>query len=334
MRVLIVPAGGRVPEAALGAIASRTVPGPARGTAALLRKGETLTRDHLARLPEAAPVELHLLVPGTEDVPQDVAAGRLARAVAGRGVRAEPATHGQATLRATQRGWLTVRREQLRRVNRHQGVLVFTAPGDRVVEAGARVAAAKAARLLLPDAPIRAVEEDSERHGPVVEVLPFRPSRVALVMTSRLRSPVRERARVHLASKLARFGATLAPVVEVQAERSAIAEALECLPGDPAVILVAGGVSTDPAAPVFLGLQAAGGELVQVGLPVDPGTACWVGRLGSTPIVGLATCELSGRFTAVDLLLPRLLVGQPLGAELLGDLAEGGLLDQRTDRPV
>jgi hypothetical protein len=77
---------------------------------------------------------------------------------------------------------------------------------------------------------------------------------------------------------------------------------------------------------VFEGLRQAGGEVVQIGIPAEPGTACWIGRLGSLPVLGLASCELFGQPGALDLLLPRLLTGEPLDRDLVRRLALGGLL--------
>ena len=41
----------------------------------------------------------------------------------------------------------------------------------------------------------------------------------------------------------------------------------------------------------------------QIGIPAEPGTACWVGALGATPVLGLASCELFGQPGALDILL-------------------------------
>jgi hypothetical protein len=54
--------------------------------------------------------------------------------------------------------------------------------------------------------------------------------------------------------------------------------------------------------------------------------ACWIGHLQSTPVPGLASCELFGQPGGLDLLLPRLLTGEQLDRPLLRRLALGGLL--------
>jgi hypothetical protein len=66
---------------------------------------------------------------------------------------------------------------------------------------------------------------------------------------------------------------------------------------------------------------------------VDPGTACWVGRLGPVPVLGVASCELFGRAGALELLLERVLAGEPLDRRLVRQLACGGLLTPHDDLP-
>jgi hypothetical protein len=65
----------------------------------------------------------------------------------------------------------------------------------------------------------------------------------------------------------------------------------------------------------------------QIGLPIEPGTACWTGRIQDRQVLGLASCELFGRPGAVDLLVPRLLLGERLDRATIARLAAGGLVE-------
>ena len=92
------------------------------------------------------------------------------------------------------------------------------------------------------------------------------------------------------------------------------------------LIFAAGGSATDPTDRLFEGLRLAGGSIDQVGVPVDPGTACWIGHLDACAVLGLASCELFGRAGALALILPRVLAGEALDRALVRGLAYGGLL--------
>ena len=74
------------------------------------------------------------------------------------------------------------------------------------------------------------------------------------------------------------------------------------------------------------GLRQAGGTVGQVGLPIKPGTSCWTGQIGEAQVLGLAVSELAEGPGAVDLLLPRLLLGEALEPDLIAGLAVGGLV--------
>jgi hypothetical protein len=57
----------------------------------------------------------------------------------------------------------------------------------------------------------------------------------------------------------------------------------------------------------------------------------WLARVGTVPILGLPTCGAYSKATAADLLLPRLLSGEPPSEKTVARLGHGGLLtrDQR-----
>ena len=143
----------------------------------------------------------------------------------------------------------------------------------------------------------------------------------------RLRGGAFDRAREALSNAVSWFGSSLDQVVTADADVESLADAYHMVRhGGAELILAAGASGTDPLDVVFEGLRQAGGEVVQYGIPAEPGTACWIGRLGSVPVLGLASCELFGQPGALDLLLPRLFTGAALDQELVRRLALGGLL--------
>jgi molybdenum cofactor cytidylyltransferase len=161
-----------------------------------------------------------------------------------------------------------------------------------------------------------------------VDVLPFPERRVALVALDRLGETTLDRAGAALGAAVEWYGSRLDPVIIVPARGSAPAEAFQqAVAAGASAILVAGASATDPLDAAFEGLRQAGGVVDQIGIPIEPGTACWTGRLGEVQVLGLASCELFGRPGAVDLLLPRLLLGEPLTRSLLARLGAIGLVD-------
>jgi molybdopterin biosynthesis enzyme len=92
------------------------------------------------------------------------------------------------------------------------------------------------------------------------------------------------------------------------------------------VILTAGGRSTDPSDPFFTAIAALGGRIVRQGVPAHPGSMLWLARIGRTAILGLPTCGAYSKATAADLLLPRLLTGEPPTRRTVSHLGHGGVL--------
>jgi hypothetical protein len=227
---------------------------------------------------------------------------------------------------SARRGMFRVDAARLDRVNDHEGALVVAAEADRPVDAGMALGVAKCVPVFLSEATLRAVEMVGA--GGVVHVEPFVSQRVALVAPrQRLRGGAFDRARKALSTALAWYGSALEPVIGAEATRESLAAAFSAARQAGAeLLLAAGAAGTDPLDVVFEGLRGAGGQVLRMGMPAEPGTACWIGRLDGVPVLGLASCELFGQPGALDLLLPRLLSGEPLDQRTVQRLAHGGLL--------
>jgi molybdenum cofactor cytidylyltransferase len=328
MRTLSVSPSTSTADVPSQAIVCHDVRNPSQRSEVLVRKGAAVSANDLRQLLSRGVQEIHLALPEPGDVTEDDAATRMATVVAGPGVRAEDAHFGQSNLVSTERGMLRVAGARLERVNALEGVLLLTGEADRPVDAGTTLGIVKCAPLLLSESTLSNVDSIARSGGPIVEVAPFQARRVALIAPAeRLRGGAFDRARAALSDTVEWYGSALDQVVGAEASVGALADAYtEVRQGGAEMVLAAGASGTDPLDVVFEGLREAGGEVLQLGIPAEPGTACWIGRLGEVPVLGLASCELFGRPGALDLLLPRLFTGEALDQELLRRLAPGGLL--------
>jgi len=310
------------------AVVCHDVRDPKQRSEVLVRKGRLLAATEVLDLLRRSVGELHLAVPEPGDMAEDEAVQRLGRAVAGPGVRVEPAQFGQVTLTCDARGMLRLYAARLDGVNEQDGVLLLTAEAGRPVDAETPVGVVKCAPLFLSERVLRAVEAIRADEGPVIQVESFRPYRTAFVAPrERLRGHAFERATASLSNALDWYGSALAVVVPAEAAIDSLAAGFgQALAEGAEFILAAGASGTDPADVVFEALRRAGGTVDQIGIPAEPGTACWIGQLQGRPVLGLASCELFGQPGALDLLLPRVLCGEPLDRALLRRLANGGLL--------
>jgi hypothetical protein len=289
---------------------------------------ETLTRPGIETSP-GGPVSVLVLEAG--DVHEDDAATRLGSAVAGAGVVVAAPVESRVDLRARAPGVLHVRAALVERLNRLDPIEVFTAWDGAVVDAGALVGSVKIAPHVVASSVLDHVERLTATGTPVVDVAPFLPRRVAVVVKESLRAPARERFETSIRAKVEGLGSTLASLEYVADDETEVAAALERARRRADVVLTAGGGSTDPADAFFVALDRLGGRVVRHGVPAHPGSMLWLGRLGRTAVLGLPTCGAYSRATAADLLLPRLLTGEPASAATVAKLGHGGILtrDQR-----
>jgi molybdopterin biosynthesis enzyme len=301
-------------------------------------KGRRLSRADLARLAAAqaavAPHGVTLLVLERGDVHEDDAALRLAAAVAGDGLTLRGPSQSRVDLVAATPGVVRVRVGVLERLNRLDPLEVFTAFDGSVVEASDLVASVKVAPHVVDVATLERAERVASRGAKVVRVAPFLPRRVAVIVKESIRAPARQRfeasvrAKVEsLGSKVVSFDYVADGVAAVEASVAQAARGRD--PVD--LVLTAGGGSTDPSDAFFVAVDRLGGRIVRRGVPAHPGSMLWLGRVGRTAILGLPTCGAYSKATAADLLLPRLLAGEPATAATVAQLGHGGILtrDQR-----
>jgi len=296
-----------------------------------LRKGTVLTAQHLQRVRQAGDVHVVELEPG--DLHEDEAALRLAAALAGPGLVAQTPVQSQTRLTATHRGLVRVKVELVDAINALGYISVFTLMDGQAVAEGEEVAGCKVTPVAVPGNLIAAAEQMCRERGPVVVLLPFRPLRTFVVATERLKPKARELFRAAVTAKLGWYGAEVLAVREVARTAEAVAVAYhEASSIGAQLVLFAGASAIDPLDPAYAELTNAGGQLLQLGAPMHPGSMLWLGRLDDAAVVGVASCAGFGRSSSLDLLLPFVFAyGRAESGDLLR-LGHGGLIESAAGR--
>jgi hypothetical protein len=273
--------------------------------------------------------EIHLLALEPGDVHEEDAGRRLAAAVVGDGVEVRGYTGGQWTLVAARRGLLRIRTAALTEVNVREGMSVFTLFDGQPVEPGEAVAKAKVTPLAIPETIVREVEAVAAAAGGVILVAGFRPSTIGAVARESLDPRQRARFESALKQKIDWLGGRLLPVRFAGPSDHSVAEELRALRGEGAdVLIVAGASALDPLDPVFSGLTLLGATMARHGAPAHPGSLLWLALWEGAPVLGMPTCGMFSQATTFDLVLPRLLAGEPIGNRELAALGHGGLLSR------
>ena len=327
MQVLRVTPGKRPPARLVGAVLARdlTVGGDRWS------KGRRLTTADLHAVAAAPPgPAVSVLIPDAGELHEDEAALRLAAAVAGPGLIVRGPAQSRVDLIATAAGVVNVRIAELERLNRIDPLEVFTVFDGQIVDAGDLVGSVKIAPHLVEAA---TVDAGARLAGfgshPLVWVAPFIPRRVGVIVKESVRATARHRFEASVRAKIEGLGSEIIAIEYVEDDPDAVEAALARFvrrPDPLDLILTAGAASTDPLDATFVGISALGGRIVRRGVPAHPGSMLWLARIGQTAILGLPTCGAYSKATAADLLLPRLLSGEPASEQTVAKLGYGGIL--------
>jgi hypothetical protein len=313
------------PEELAGRVLTREVR-DATGARAFA-KGQVVREEQVPALLALEWEELHLIEPEPGELHEDVAGRRIAEAAAGEGTGVGTAAGGHWPIASTRRGLLRVDVERLARVNGVEGACLYTLYDGQPVEPGEVVARAKITPFVLDERHVQDAERVARGADGVVRVREFVPTVVGAVVQETLGEKAMARFRAALAEKVAWFGSRLLDPAFAAPTGEAVAEAVERAVADGArVLIMAGAKALDPLDPAFVALERLGIRLERYGAPAHPGSLFWLARHGDVPVLGMPSCGLFSQATVFDLVLPRVLAGEPMGSAEIAALGHGGLI--------
>jgi len=321
---------GMIPlDEADGAVLAHSVTTPSGA----IKKGRRLAAKDIARLREAGIAGVMAARFEAGDVVEDEAAGRLAEAAGGSEVETAAAFTGRANLFARAHGLAVINASLLLDLNRiDEGLTIATLAPFEKVTSGQMVATVKVITFALGEEVVARAERLLAERGPLVSVAPFAEKGAGLVLT---RVPgtsdklLKKRVRV-VEERLEALGSRLLHVEVCEHEQAVVRAAIESLAArgaDP--VLVFGGTAiVDRGDVIPAAITEAGGEVVHLGMPVDPGNLLLVAKLGGSDVIGLPSCAGSPKINGFDWVLERRLAGLEVGPDELTAMGLGGLLKE------
>jgi len=300
-----------------------------------LKKGQVIGPAEQAAL-QAAGVESVIvaeLEPG--DVAEDEAATRLARAIGGAHLRRDPPFTGRVNLFAETAGLLRVARARIDAVNRiDDAITVATLPEYAPVGEGDMAATVKIIPFATSAAALAAACEAAGEAA--VSVAPYRPLRIGVVSTllPGLKTSVVNKTLGVLEARLAPAKARIVEERRCAHDDAALAETLREIESRCDAIVVFGASAiTDRRDVIPAAIEAAGGGIEHIGMPVDPGNLLLIGSLGGKPAIGAPGCARSPKENGFDWVLGRVLAGVPVTRADIQAMGVGGLLMEIESRP-
>lgn len=323
--------GPVAPQDAEGAILAHSMDAGGRR----LKKGRILSQEDCACLFASGIKTVTVCRLGPNDIHEDDAANQLASAASGSGMTCSAAFTGRVNMVAEASGILSYDPAALADLNRiDEGITLAALPPYSRVSARQMVATAKiipfgvsadALRLALPDVPILAVH-------------PFRPVSLALIQTELpgMKPSVLKKTDTVMLERASSLGAVMARPVRCNHDVAALACALKAaLASNPAAVTIVGASAiVDRRDVIPAAIEAADGDILHFGMPVDPGNLLLLGRIGETPIIGAPGCVRSPKPNGYDWVLERLVAGLPVDGPAIMEMGPGGFLKEIPSRPL
>ena len=324
--------GPASPADAVGGVTVHTL----RQGSLVLKKGTTIGPNEVDALNRAGVREVVVVRLEEGDVSEDVAAGGIAKAIAGDGIDVERAFTGRSNLFASRAGVLVVDRAAVDGINRVDEAITFaTLPAFKAVVPGEMIATVKIVPFGIEGSLCeRAVE--AARTGRM-SVAPYKVKKVGIVSTilPGLAPKVIEKTLRVTADRLEPAGAKIIAERRVPHEEAALAAAIKEMLGLGAELVIVFGASAiaDRRDVIPAALEEVGGEIEHFGMPVDPGNLLLIGNAGGIPVMGAPGCARSPVENGFDWVLTRLLAGLKVTRADLTGMGVGGLLMEIVTRP-
>jgi molybdenum cofactor cytidylyltransferase len=301
-----------------------------------LKKGIVISDEHVQQLLALGIAEITVAQLSKGDVMEDEAARQLAASIMDVEVIAEAPFTGRANLFAASAGILVLDALKIDAGNAvDEAITIATLPNFRMVEAGEMVATIKiipfaVAGTLLKQAIAAAAES--------IRIAPFAPKKIAVFSTLMpgFKSSIIDKTLRVLDERLVALG-TAERLCDIRVHHTVddLAEVLpraRALGADIAIVFGVSAIS-DRRDVIPAAIETAGGSIVHLGMPVDPGNLLLLGHLDGMPVIGAPGCARSPKENGFDWVLQRLVADLEVTADDIRKLGVGGLLMEIVSRP-
>ncbi len=304
---------------------TRIVPGVKKGPA--FKKGHIIKSQDIETLLDMGKAHIYVLELSPDQVHEDVAAGRIAAAAAGPGLKLTAPSEGRINLIAEHSGLLKVNVPALAQLNGIQHVVFATLHSNHRVDAGQPVGGTRVIPLVVPEQLVAEAETVCRSHHPLIEVKPFQCLRVGMITTGSevYLCRIKDKFGPVVEKKFQDLGSRILRQIYVADDVHKMVAGIESLMTDEAkMIVLTGGMSVDPDDRTAAGIRSTGAEVVSYGAPTFPGAMFMLAYIGDVPVLGLPGCVMYHRTSIFDLVVPRLLAGERLTREDITGLGHGG----------
>ena len=296
---------------------------------AVFRKGHIITEEDIPVLLSVGKDHIYIWENNENMLHENDAAQVLYEISAGQNIRPSSVKEGKIELIAACDGLLKIDRKKLVAVNSLGEMMIASRHGDFPVKAGDKLAGTRVIPLVIEKEKMERAREVTAG-GPIMNVLPFHPKKVGIVTTGNevYFGRIQDTFTPVIIEKVQEYGCTIMGHELSNDDHERITGCINKLIAEGAeMVICTGGMSVDPDDRTPLAIRNTGAEIISYGSPVLPGAMFLLSYLGEKriPVIGVPGCVMYAKRTVFDLVLPRLFADDPVSAEDLALLGEGGL---------
>lgn len=297
---------------------------------AVFRKGHIVRAEDIPVLLSIGKENLYVWEADENMLHENNAARILCDLCKNKNMQESPVKEGKIELSADCDGVFKVDSKRLKMVNGFGQMMIATRHGNTPVRQGDKLAGTRIIPLVIEKTKMQAVQQMCG-DTPLLQLLPYKLKKAAVIATGSevFTGRIKDTFTPVIEEKLAEYGVEVVHKQVLGDEPQAVTEAIKYAIEKKGAELVCctGGMSVDPDDRTPLAIKNTGAEIISYGAPVLPGAMFMLAYYGSArvPVMGLPGCVMYAKRTIFDLVLPRMLACDPVTAEELAALGEGGL---------
>jgi hypothetical protein len=309
----------------LGHDVTRIIPGAFKGPA--FKRGHIIRENEISDFLDIGKEHVYVIELGSGFVHEDEAAGRIASASAGEGIRLTQPSEGRVNLVSEFNGILKIDIDALSQLNAIGQIVFATLHTNHRVNAEQPVAGTRVIPLLVGEQEVSEAERLCRNCYPLIEIKPFTSHKIGMVTTGSevYSGRIKDAFGPVVKQKFEALGSTIIRQILVSDDKDTTVTAIGQLIDEGAeMVVVTGGMSVDPDDRTPAAIRAAGGNVVTYGAPTFPGAMFMLSYIGNIPVLGLPGCVMYHKSSIFDLVVPRLLAGETVTKMDIVKMGHGG----------
>ena len=295
---------------------------------AVFRKGHVIRQEDIPVLLSVGKDNIYVWERDESMLHEDEAAEILRDICINENMRPTAPKEGKIELIAECDGLFLADTDRLFKINAMGRMMIATLPSGIPVKKGDKLAGTRVIPLVIEK---ETMEQAKELAGdtPLLKLLPFRPRRFGVVTTGNevFHGRIKDTFTPVIIEKLQEYGCEIMGHEVSDDDHERITSCIhKLLDAGAEMVLCTGGMSVDPDDKTPLAIKNAGANIISYGAPVLPGAMFLLGYMeDGRPVCGLPGCVMYAKRTIFDIVLPFLLADEPVTADMLAGLGNGGL---------